>query len=232
MIKAEGVVVMGDSHGQWNVLNRFMRDNKSSVIFQCGDFGYWPNYWDLSLKKIKNKYHDCTIYFCDGNHEDHWALRGKWAKNNYKLEPIELKKNIFWMPRGSTLELEDGRVVMFMGGADSVDKHTRTPGVDWFPDELISQRDLELALGNSSKADVIISHTNPKEFIFDIDNIYGRKHDDPSQEALSVLLEQYKPDLWFFGHYHQYTEGQYKNTKWYTLDTEGYNAWVMNLPTK
>ena len=50
--------------------------------------------------------------------------------------------NIFYMPRGSVLSLSDGRNVLFMGGAESVDKRRRTPGYDWFKQELIRPQDL------------------------------------------------------------------------------------------
>ena len=40
------------------------------------------------------------------------------------------------------LGLPDGRIVLFMGGADSIDKKYRKIGFDWFPEELITQKDI------------------------------------------------------------------------------------------
>ena len=41
------------------------------------------------------------------------------------------------------MALPDGRTVLFMGGALSVDKAWRTPGYDWFPEESITTGDLD-----------------------------------------------------------------------------------------
>jgi len=46
------------------------------------------------------------------------------------------------MPRGSTFTLPDGSVVMFFGGANSIDQEYRTFGIDWFPEEAITRERL------------------------------------------------------------------------------------------
>ena len=193
------VLITGDIHGEFARLNDLINKKKNylDLVICCGDFGYWPNHRTEQLTNIRN--HGIKILWCDGNHEDHWALRERTTD--------ELAPNVFYMPRGSTYTLDDGRTIMFMGGADSIDKDLRIYGRDWFPEEVITQKDLM--------------------------NLPDMKIDtsEPSNYALSELWKMYKPDLWFFGHWHHYTHGDLLGTKWYSLSHPGSGSrWWMWLP--
>jgi len=204
------ILVVGDVHGRFSQLNSLINRKMPDIVLQVGDFGYWPNFRD----KAKVKSQDSIIYFCDGNHEDHESLRN--LKNN------EIYKNVFYMKKGSTIDLPDGRTVLFMGGAHSFDWRYREAGIDWFPElELVTEKDLE-NLPNK-KIDIVISHTAPEEF-------YMRfpPKEDPSRESLSYVLNKYKPKLWFFGHFHIYDTGFNLGCRWTALaDIESYfKNWV------
>jgi DNA repair exonuclease SbcCD nuclease subunit len=133
------------------------------------------------------------IYFCDGNHEDHRSLR-KLSANSGK-QPLNVGPNVFYMPRGSILCLPDGRKVLFMGGAQSIDKSRRTPGYDWFEQELIQPQDL-LNLPEV-KIDIVISHACPLEFQIVPENYLDLFSNDPCRGMLSEILHKYKPALWY-----------------------------------
>jgi Icc-related predicted phosphoesterase len=216
------ILICGDVHGDFRALNILI--NKQRIkgltqILQCGDFGYWPKFhnttcvggWGSSTVKekrwnlysLKNK--EIPIDFCDGNHEDHDAL------DQYKDH--EILPNVFHHKRGSYITLEDGRNVLFMGGADSTDKALRTPGYDWFPQESISQKDFYNL--PDIKIDIVISHTCPLEFDIIRD---GDSYEPASRKALSFVLEKYKPALWYFGHFHKYREGYNSGCKWVALN--------------
>jgi len=214
------IIVTGDIHGKFSYLNTLINKfkHKLDLVICCGDFGYWPKYSD-NHKKIKSQ--GVPILWCDGNHEDHWAI--KQITNN------EIAKDVFYMPRGSTYTLKDGRVIMFMGGADSIDKNNRTIGIDWFPDEIITQKDMQNL--PDVKVDILISHTCPEELCSTMVPYDNRKVFEPSNKALSALWDIYKPSLWFFGHWHVYKEGMLDNTKWYTLGcTASETRWWMWMP--
>jgi len=221
------ILVIGDLHGNWIPLNILIAKKRPDIILQCGDYGYWPKWhntrgigypkrqkkWNLyGLKPGKTK-----IYWCDGNHEDHWAIKEIIETGNCEIQP-----NIFYQPRGSTIELPDGRKVLFMGGGESIDKEIRTIGIDWFPEETITQSDIKDL--PDEKIDIIISHTCTIDMYRSIMNIKPDndyrilKGEDPSLHGLQFIFEQYKPDLWYFGHFHLFMKGKIRDTNWTALD--------------
>lgn len=216
------VVVMGDVHREFGALNVWINKKRPSLILQCGDFGYWPRWTEKTVPAL----HGGDLLFCDGNHEDHESLK--------RLEYPEVYPGVRHMPRGSVFTLPDGRTVLFMGGADSIDKHLRTPGKDWFPEELISESDI-YQLPEAS-VDIVISHTSPREF-----NIpymtESEKSRDPPCMALSHVLHKYRPKLWYFGHWHFFGQGTYKSSgsaswecRWTALDRiNGFSRWWIPL---
>ena len=89
--KENKILLVGDVHGNWNMLNKLIEALKPEVILQVGDFGWWSEY--LETNPIKT---DITrLYFCDGNHEDHLLL---------KKDPCPYP-NLIYMKRGNVLTL-------------------------------------------------------------------------------------------------------------------------------
>jgi len=206
------ILMIGDLHGRWDCLNILINKKQPDIIISTGDFGYWPKFPN-NVEKIKNK--NTKIYFCDGNHEDHWSLR--------KLKDNEVAPNVFYMKRGSVMEICK-KTFMFFGGAYSIDRSERTIGVDWFPEEEISNEEIK-QLDMDLKIDIMISHTCPLEF-----NVKDPRKDYISmirfsRKALSYLLKQYKPKQWFFGHWHFYKKGNYEGCKWKCLNMAGRTMW-------
>jgi len=134
------VMIVGDLHGDWGKLNHLINHKQPKTILQVGDFGWWPKlqiskpvlYGQQKPWKLKGiKAPDTYVYFCDGNHEDHWDLQNKCP--SIINTPVWLYSHVYYMPRSSIIRLDDGRIVLFIGGADSIDKDHRIVGVDWFP---------------------------------------------------------------------------------------------------
>ena len=234
-----GVIVCGDLHGEWGSINKLINKRKPSIILQCGDYGWWPkmhNIYGISVTGgfgkwsqygIKNVYQNQTsakIYWCDGNHEDHWSLREEFNSIN---GPAEIQKDVLYMKRGSVLTLPDGRNVLFVGGAYSIDKQWRKIGWDWFPEETITQKDIENL--PEVRIDIVISHTCPLEFQDELmtsdDGRCRQKFKDPSMLALSYILKKYSPPLWYFGHFHFYKSGRTNGTAWTCLNKSPDTGW-------
>jgi Icc-related predicted phosphoesterase len=211
-LKKKKVLIVGDVHGNYDLLFELYKDKNPDIILQCGDFGYFPKFDHVSkeyeiLHRIK-----VPLYFCDGNHDDHDSLRGLNGDGLYGYS------NIRYVKRGDCIAI-NGENILFMGGAHSTDYHMRTIGYDWWPEEIIQYKNMQNL--PTIKVNIIISHTCPNEFITDesgspIKSIY--LDSDPSREALSQLLENYNPERWFFGHWHCYAESKYKDTYWKCLN--------------
>ena len=211
------IAISGDTHGEWRKLNVFINSINPELLIVCGDFGYWPREKEYDLKKLKTG--RTKILFCDGNHEDHHSLR-----RLVELGVTEVSPSVFYMKRGSVYTLPDGRRILFMGGANSTDKDQRIIGYDWFPEETISWADMENL--PDPPIDIVISHTCPNEFY---DELVDRGDNDPSRVALSIVLDKYKPALWFFGHFHMSKSRQYGVTRWTALNRIREQGWWTRL---
>ncbi len=220
------ILVVGDVHTRWDLLNKIINKKKPDAVLQVGDFGYWPGETYRSInsmtgKSVEKKFWDpeliktpVPLYFCDGNHENHWALE-KDTKDNNEVAP-----NVFYQKRGSVVNI-NGVNILFMGGAASIDKQHRTLGKDWFPEEEISQKDIYNL--PDQDVDVIISHAAPTKMVEELDSwkSFVTEFKDSSYSALDVVLEKYNPPLWLFGHFHQSQKGVINNTKWICLNMLG-----------
>ena len=219
------IIITGDIHGMYGYLNDLIRGETPDLVIVCGDFGYgFPRVDPNKIKAMNTK-----VLFCDGNHDNHWELR--------KLKNLAVAPNVFYQPRGSTYRLPDGRNILFMGGANSIDQDRRTLGVSWWPEEVISQSDFQNL--PEEDIDMFITHTCSNE-IYDesIQHTLGgqytpRKDNDPSYSALSSLWEIYKPAQWFFGHFHINLKGMHEGTRWQALAAPlvGSGDWWMDLPS-
>lgn len=219
------IIVAGDIHGNFGVLNSLIaRHREISLILQVGDFGFWPRSTPQNPHKIKNG--NTIICWAPGNHED-WEVLGNLTNN-------EVFPNVFYMERGSVLTLEDGRNVLFMGGALSIDRKFRVErscDYGWFHEETISQKDIEEL--PDDHIDIVISHTAPNIFpLYDYHEEY-KIPKDPSRDALDFVFKKYHPDLWYFGHMHRFQKGCTSGCVWTGLSAVNYSGeWWTPLEEK
>ena len=210
MTDKQKIMVIGDTHGDWGFLNNVINKKRPDIVLITGDFGHWPNFhgtynvappgckrqkwylWDA----IKN--HQCKVYFAHGNHEDLDDLDAR-----EKAGQTEIMPNVFYMPKGSTLTLPDGRNVLFFGGAESIDKSSRREGYDWFRQEVATYSDLFRLDAVKCKVDFVVSHTCPRCFTgYDSMLELNGKWNDPTRAILDYVMETFRPKLWYFGHWH------------------------------
>jgi len=228
------ILITGDIHADWPSLNGLINKKRPDIVLCCGDFGYWPELityrdWGYNQKqieygstfrdekKIKVGDTNAKIYWAPGNHEHWWILEKELGRHG--KAPIEMNPNLYYCPIGSIINI-NGSNILFIGGADSIDKNARTIGLDWFPEEVLNHADFEFILKSigDKKIDIVISHTCPNAFpMSDLTGRYDKK-DDPTRGILNEVLRIYRPKKWRFGHWHDHKRGNDYGCDWMSLD--------------
>jgi len=213
------IAIVGDIHGEFGKLNTFINRHKDiNILIQAGDNAY---YWSgiSGYQEIKPK--NTKIYLVPGNHENFNLIEEQVGRRG--KHPIEIEPNIFYCPIGSTLDI-NGFVIMFVGGADSIDKRYRTPNLSWWAQEILTDEDYDYIVSSVDKVDIIVSHTCPN--FFDVkEQLYYDQGYDPSRYILDRIYTKYRPKHWFFGHWHRFIQGKYEQTEWCVLNMIGYKNW-------
>ncbi len=212
---------------------------KRDVVIVTGDFG---GIWDYRGESSEEKYwlkwlneKNFTTVFADGNHECFPRI-SRFPVENFKGGKVhEIRPSILHMMRGEIYELE-GKTFFVFGGASSHDvedgildpvkdmgkirrwrrsrdKRFRVEGVNWWPEELPSEAEMENGRQNLQKygyqVDYVITHEAPQsvaEAMFP-----GVAKPDILTKYFDELLQEgLKFDKWFFGHYHSNQQYQDK----------------------
>lgn len=175
---------IGDVHGHWNKYFEICANSDKTI--QVGDMGMGfgqltAEYFNHHMDRISGEH-----FFIRGNHDS----------------PDECRRTSYWIPDGDII---DG--IMYIGGASSIDKFYRTPGVDWWADEELSYDELYRIAEKYAKAkpDILVTHECP-EFLAThvmIPLVKGNTN-FPSKTRI-VLDEMYavhRPKIHIFGHWH------------------------------
>lgn len=234
-------LVLGDIHGAWIHINTLINNERPDIVLQCGDFGWWPHFngstsfdgtgkqWNQYGLKPQNS----KFYFCPGNHENWDSLDNIVKYDSDELMIHQVMDNVFYCEFGATLTLPDGRVVLFVGGADSIDKENREEFISWWRQETISQSEFRRL--PEVDIDIVISHTIPSYFKEAFPRAFSRyvsyrKYEDPSCLALNRVFDMYKPKQWFSGHFHCHMKGHFRGCDWEGLSMPNYeDKWWIEI---
>lgn len=191
------MILLGDIHGNWNVLNDVLEKYPNEDIIQVGDMGlgFAYNYAFLNQKtglwETAGLHHDPTDFpsnfkYIRGNHDNPEKCR---QYSNYLGDyGFDEKTGIF-----------------FVSGAWSIDADNRTPFIDWWPDEELSYVPLLEAfdLYVETKPDIVISHTCPASIArFVLNPQFGDYKGNRTETMLEKMFRNHQPKKWFFGHWH------------------------------
>lgn len=205
------VIAAGDWHGNLNRSHGVIRSagmRGIPVVLQLGDFGFWvpgantDAYLDAAEKVCAD--FNVTLLWVDGNHEDHATL-SSLPLNEFGVRPI--REHIFHLPRGFRWTWH-GRTWMALGGAASVDKHLRTPGRSWWPEEYLSDADLERAIGGGP-VDVIAAHDCPDGVAIPglaADGFFPPEliaDAEAHRFLVGTVVDATRPGVLLHGHYHR-----------------------------
>lgn len=210
------IAFIGDLHGNMTAfeytLTAALRLRVTTII-QAGDFWIYdqPHHPDNLERVITRVARNADLApatvdyrFIDGNHENFDVL------DPDATAPVQLTEHVTYMPRGSRATLA-GVEILFFGGASSVDRHCRTEGEDWWPDENITDTQLArgLAAANTGPVDVLVTHETTTAAFNALCGISGHarsKRDDAPGEAnrarLDTLVDTAQPRALVHGHHH------------------------------
>jgi len=210
---AQRIGLIGDLHGDVGALltiSQSMKERDIDVLLALGDVGVpWPGEnWSNRLSKISKRLASRSqiLYFVEGNHDDHRLLRIFQTGSD---GPAELRSNIFHLPRGYRTVLASGKTLAALGGANSIDFEHRVQDVSWWPQESITDDDLEV-LG-FTHADVLVGHDAPLD-VPSLDTVLAGTDRYWSKTGLAYARQgrqmfhrgflQVSPELYLGGHYH------------------------------
>ena len=204
------VYVTGDTHGD---IERFSEVylpgeshlNQNDFVIVCGDFGF-IFFNDIKesqqLDWLSNKPY--TICFVDGNHENFPAIYNYPVIEWHGGKVHQIRKNIFHLMRGQVFNI-CGKYYFTMGGAYSIDRSFRTPGISWWSDELPNNEEYNEAIRNlksfGMKIDYIITHTMPRKMILSLNNSLD-VHDIELTGFLEWVMLEASYNHWYCGHWH------------------------------
>lgn len=199
------IYICGDTHGliDFDKLKNYFERRYASekdVLIILGDAGIVWGEEDCSFSEFSQL--GPTILFIDGNHENFPLLNRFPVVDIFGGKAHYLHRRIYHILRGEMLNI-NGLSFLCLGGATSIDKEMRTPGVSWWPEENITKQDMENALENAGKmngeVDYVLTHCAPSSIV---EKMFGYLVDRDTRQ-LEILRGRVSFKHWFFGHYHE-----------------------------
>lgn len=212
------LLIAGDWHGSlWHAewcMNR-AREYGITCIVQLGDFGYWEHqddgkYLDQLSHLAKN--YGITVYWIDGNHENHVLLRSTYCVPERTDENgfVKMRDRVFYIPRGTVWEWA-GVKFLGLGGAFSIDRNQRRVGSSFWFEETLTDEEVELACENGKDGvDVMFAHDAftgiDLGLVFAMRGKYlsKSKPSDANRDRVKTVLDAVRPSHFYHGHYHAY----------------------------
>lgn len=215
------LLVVGDSHCNITFMEKVIATAAElgiTTILSLGDYGYWPRHkggrYFLERQNKLLVEHGITLYWIDGNHEDHDRLdklkrQGQWTDDGF----LKVFTNILYIPRAHTWTWGT-KTCMAMGGAYSIDKYARVAGNDWFPQEMITNDDVAAA-SRRGKVDILFCHDVPDcvDIAHHCTTAWGGRgfhkiaESAYNQHLLNEVVRACQPNLIVHGHMHlRYTD--------------------------
>lgn len=205
-------------------------ESECDYLFVLGDFGYWEHTYD-GVEYLDQVNHYASqmampVYFLDGNHDKTSLLLRLYHEQDDEGF-IRVRENVLYSPRGHRWTWDGVRFASF-GGAYSVDKDWRlhqekkkaekifeqntyrpkgrqvstdTSGTLWFPEEEMSDIDMDEFLKDTTPVDVMLTHDKPRG----ANPEWNRKDFPecwPNQDRLQRAVMALQPKLLFHGHLH------------------------------
>jgi predicted phosphodiesterase len=184
------ITFIGDVHGKVHEYKKIVDKCEFSIC--VGDVGFEPEFnW------LKKQTFDGTHYIVPGNHD--------YIPDRYSFPYI-----------GDYDEIEYYSIFM-VRGAESIDKHIRIEGLDWFANEELSYSEQLEAFDEyiKVKPEIVVSHDCPQSVM---EKLFGYPEKSQTRTMLEMMFQEHQPQLWVFGHHHRSKDVQINGTRFVCLN--------------
>lgn len=219
--KVDHIYFIGDIHGQFEPLVFSLMSKykiTDAVVIVCGDIGigfcnikYYIELFGRINKKLQKQ--NIHLYFIRGNHDDPSYF------NNTPEELVKGLTNIHLISDWSILNINEHNILC-IGGATSIDKIYRMPGISWWEGESVTEMPEFIF---DSGYDIVISHAAPifcpPVHMRDPGGWMSEEDFERSTSDRKILADIYYKSCeknipvkyWFYGHYHDHFESELPN---------------------
>jgi len=153
LINIKSVVANGDTHGLFDAWHKLASNIRAmipgSVLLHCGDWG--AGFRNVKVEEAMQDglnvlccEHDVMIFVIRGNHD-----------SKKRMEEYKNFSNIKFLDDYTYFKI-NGAKFGFVGGAISIDRSERVPGLSYWEDEVFV-----LDSSKIQKCDVLITHSGP-----------------------------------------------------------------------
>ena len=219
--------VVGDLHGNkmWtSIALRTLANSGITEAVQLGDFGLmgdvprWCEFVNKILDELK-----MTLLVVPGNHENYDWLddEANFEVDNHGIRWVKSRskksvQRIGILPRGFRWE-QQGKSIMALGGASSIDITHRTKGKTWWEGENITEQEADAIISDlgGSRVDVMFTHDAPRD-VMALAELAARNASDwelnelayaeTSRARLDRVFRCAQPKLLMHGHWHFFVD--------------------------
>ena len=204
------IYITGDIHRDFSRIYKLKKDSDNMLIV-LGDVGinYYLNEEDKNckeyLKKLKLK-----LFCVRGNHEERPENISTYKEVEMFCGKVFIEEeypNLIFAKDGEIYNI-DGKKILVIGGAYSVDKEYRLlHGYKWFKEEQLTKEEMDTILDKvkSKHFDIVLTHTCPYKYepreVF-MQGLDQSKVDKSMEHFLDEIEEKISYDKWYCGHYH------------------------------
>lgn len=232
-VTPDQVALAGDWHGdaEWAVAVVEDLDEQHpdlTLILHLGDFGIWPGLaGQRFLNAVEGALAERGMVIAVTPGKPRGLGPAAPAVRCSRLPPpYWASAHVAVLPPGYRFTLvtssAQAQTFVSLGGAPSMDRTVRTPGVDWWPSEEVTDEDVE-RVAEGGHADVMLAHdapnnstpavtevlrsTPPREWLPALPAaMAGRRRMD---RAFAAVL----PDLYIHGHYHVHDDATLRQSE-------------------
>lgn len=189
------MIFIGDVHMEFERMDEIIA-GESQPIIQVGDLGIGMGGCSYPTIFPQN------FHFIRGNHDNPEKCR---EHDNYL---------------GDYGFIPDWNLY-YVSGAWSIDNQSRTPYVDWWPEEELESSTLFWKVVpefEEKKPRIVVTHDAPSMVV---KHLFGKDSGTNTSIALQQAFEAHQPEYWLFGHHHQWRYEKINGTQFVCLPPLG-----------